>query len=158
MSALPAGAAPARQSSGAASTDRERREAGQLPVLTTIRQVHRLSADEARRAYPVHVRGVVTYFGRAGWNLVVQDASDGIYVSAPAQPQQLHAGQLIEVEGFSGPGDFAPVIARPTFRVLGEQPMPEPLRMSMQQLFTGAADSQWVAVRGHRLLGLECER
>lgn len=34
----------------------------QLPTLTTARQAHSLSNEEALRAFPVHLRGVVTYF------------------------------------------------------------------------------------------------
>jgi hypothetical protein len=31
-----------------------------MPILTTVAQVHQLSADEAQRNYPVHLRAVVT--------------------------------------------------------------------------------------------------
>jgi len=35
---------------------------GSLPTLTTTQQVHSLSSEEAKRAYPVHLRAVVTYY------------------------------------------------------------------------------------------------
>ena len=35
---------------------------GKLRLLSTAHQVHSLSREEAMRAYPVHIQGVVTYF------------------------------------------------------------------------------------------------
>lgn len=35
---------------------------GGLPTLTTAHEVHSLSSAEAARAYPVRLRGVVTYY------------------------------------------------------------------------------------------------
>ena len=119
------------------------------PVLTTARQVHELSESEARLSYPVHVRAVVTYFNALGRTLVVQDETGGVYVSAISEAlPELGAGQLVEIRGFTGPGDFAPVITGPKVRVLGAGRLPEPLHPAMEQLFTGAADSAWIETGG----------
>ena len=57
----------------------------------------------------------MTYFNPFGRTLVVQDRTAGIYVSSISHElPPLHAGQLVDIEGFSAPGDFAPVIASPT--------------------------------------------
>ena len=120
-----------------------------LPTLTTATQVHSLSEDQARMSYPVHLRAVVTFFSPVGNVLTVQDDTDGIYVSVgAAEIPPLRGGQLVEVEGFSGPGDFAPVIASPRIRILGEQAMPEPLRMDFNQLLSEPPDSRWIEARG----------
>jgi signal transduction histidine kinase/ActR/RegA family two-component response regulator len=80
---------------------------------------------------------------------VVQDGEEGVYVSAESSSlPRLHAGQLVEIDGFSGPGDFAPVITGPRIRVVGEQAIPEPLHLSAQQLYSGTADSTWVEAHG----------
>ncbi len=128
---------------------RESTAAPGLPVLTSANQVHRLSEAESRRAYPVHFRAVVTYFNPLGPAMVVQDGVDGIYVSATqGQLPPLHAGQLVEIEGFSGPGDYAPVVTDPRVRIIGEHGLPNPLPVTPEQLFSGAADSAWVEADG----------
>ncbi len=133
--AKPAAAGPTQRSS--------------LPTLTTAAEVHSLSEDRARMSYPVHLRAVVTYFNPLGRVLTVQDGTDGIYVSVgAAEVPQLRAGQLVEIEGFSGPGDFAPVVATPRIRILGKHALPEPLRMDINKLLSEPPDSRWLEARG----------
>jgi PAS domain S-box-containing protein len=128
---------------------REQRNPAPLPVLTTVRQVRELSEDQARRAYPVHLRAVVTYHNPALTNTFVQDQTGGIYLFFIGQPEPaLRAGDLAEFEGFSSPGQFAPVVAARSERVIGRQALPEPLRVDMEQLFSGVADSAWVEADG----------
>ena len=123
--------------------------AGRLPLLTTALAVKRLPPHEARRAYPVRLRAVVTYYNANGQQLVVQDDSAGVYVYAgDIRVPPLRAGQAVEIEGVSAPGDFAPVVARPHIRVVGQRPLPPPLPVDIEQLLTGVADSAWVEVRG----------
>jgi hypothetical protein len=70
-----------------------------LPVLTSIEQVRRLTPEEARRSYPVHLKAVVTYFDPADPELFLQDSSGGIWVrwtpdmpkTAPGFPLQVLA-------------------------------------------------------------------
>jgi signal transduction histidine kinase/CheY-like chemotaxis protein len=121
----------------------------ELPVLTAIGQVHGLPAKEAARGYPVHVHGVVTYADPVTRSVFVEDSTGGIYLQMwSASGEMPRAGQLADVDGISGPGDFAPVIAHPTVRVGGEGPMPEPQPIEMEQLFACAAESRWVEARG----------
>jgi signal transduction histidine kinase/ActR/RegA family two-component response regulator len=54
----------------------------------------------------------------------------------------------VEVTGWTGPGQFAPEIIRPTVRLLGPGFLPEAERVSAEQLFGGEHDSQWVEVGG----------
>src|SRR5262249_37085813 len=120
-----------------------------LPVLSTVAQVHSLPESQARLAYPVHVKAVVTYFNSLGRIMVVQDKTGGIFVSGyEGELPRLDPGTWVEVDGFSGPGDFAPVITAARVRTIGRRPLPEPLKVDMKQLFTGAADSFWIEVEG----------
>jgi signal transduction histidine kinase/CheY-like chemotaxis protein len=126
-----------------------RAETAKLPLLTQIGQVHNLSAIEAARGYPVHVHGVVTYADPVARSVFVQDASGGIYLQMwSASGSTPSSGQAVDVDGISGPGDFAPVIAHPVLQVLGDGRMPEPLRIEMEQLFACAAESRWVEAEG----------
>jgi signal transduction histidine kinase/CheY-like chemotaxis protein len=121
-----------------------------LPALTSAAQVHHLSEKDARRRYPVHLWALVTFFDPRDNQLVVQDETAGVSVAAAPGERlpALRAGQLVEIDGVSGPGDYAPVVASSRIRVLGEQPLPAPTRVTMEQLFTGLVESAWVEARG----------
>jgi signal transduction histidine kinase/DNA-binding response OmpR family regulator len=125
-----------------------------VAILTNTHAAHSLASEEAARKYPVHLRAVVTYYDpyidpRHGV-LFVCDSSGCIFVSVPSQPVlSLTAGTLIDLEGVTGPGGFAPIIEQPKIRVVGVSHVPEEApRVSLTQLMTGAKDGQWVEVEG----------
>lgn len=131
------------------TVEQARAPAAGLPLLTTVAQVHRLSEREARRGYPLRLRAVVTFYNPIGQNLVLQDGTDGIRVSVGENPiPALRAGQLVELTGFSGPGDFAPVVVDPRIRVLSESTMPEPLRLPVDDFMVSVPDSRWIEIEG----------
>ena len=123
--------------------------ASPLPVLTTVAQVKPLSEDQARLGYPIRLRGVVTYHNPVAGNTFLQDPTGGIYLvfRRDAQPA-VKAGDLVEVEGRSRPGNFAPVVVVTAIRAVGRQPFPRPARIDMEEIFTGIADSTWVEAEG----------
>ncbi len=119
-----------------------------LPILTHADQVRRLSPEEAALGYPVLIRGVITMDAPAP-DFIVQDATAGIYVEGSVSPKYPHLlSQLVEVEGVTGPGKFAPVIRETKFRVLGAGALPKPQLFSFSELANGQQDSQWAQVRG----------
>jgi diguanylate cyclase (GGDEF)-like protein len=126
---------------------------GRLPTITTARAVHSLTSEEAARAYPVHLRAVVTYFnpdlGNGFAAIFVCDGSCVWVNLATGTGKSLTAGTLVDVTGVSGNGLFAPVVASPHLRVIGLSHLPEhPLRVNHIDLFSGVYDSQWVEVEG----------
>jgi signal transduction histidine kinase/DNA-binding response OmpR family regulator len=116
-----------------------------LPVLTSIEQVHRLKPDEAAKGYPVKVTAVHTS-GNSGWGGFVQDETRGIYITG--LPTEASPGDLYEIEGVSGSGQFAPVLEAKTSRYLGRGVLPQPARPSGDDLMSGSMDSQYVEIRG----------
>lgn len=123
------------------------------PVLATIKkisQIRDLSVPQAALGYPVHVRGVVTFEENHAGLHFMQDDSAGIYVNIEARQFDSFppAGTRIELWGFSGPGDFAPVIVASQIRLVGAGQFPRPAPVTFQMLMTGAADSQWVTLKG----------
>ena len=129
--------------------------ATKLHTLTTIRAVHYLSQVEARRRYPVHVVGVVTYFDPylnypRRPIVMVTDSTGTIYVALPGLTTlPLRAGALVDVSGKSGPGDFAPTIDEANVRILGHVSLPKhPSRESLPHLLTGSEDAKWVELEG----------
>jgi signal transduction histidine kinase len=119
-----------------------------LPTLTHANQVRRLSPEQAEMGYPVKIRGVITMDAPAP-DFFVQDATAGIYAEGSLSPEYSHVlGQLVEVEGVTGPGKFAPVIREKRLHVLGKGVLPQAHLFSFSELADGQQDSQWVRVRG----------
>jgi PAS domain S-box-containing protein len=123
---------------------------GDLPVLTQAAQIRRLTAEEAQRGYPVDLRGVITYNSNmvGWWVTFFQDSTAGIFIFKSAVPENVRPGDLVEVRGRTGPGDFAPVVESARVRVVGKAPLPPAHRFPLDDLLTGREDSQWVEVMG----------
>lgn len=122
---------------------------GPLTWLTNAQQIRGLDPDEAQKGFPVHLHGIVTYYDAPLHNLFLQDATAGIFVLvAPNASTNIAAGREIEVEGVSDKGDYAPIVKASAIRVLGKGQLPAPHQVSIDQLFTGLEDSQWVEVSG----------
>src|ERR1700722_8619288 len=119
-----------------------------LPILTHVDQSRRLSPEQAALGYPVLVRGVITMDAPAP-DFFVQDATAGIYVEGSITPRFPHSlSQLVEVEGVTGPGKFAPIIREMKLRVLGNGVLPHSQLFPFSALANGQQDSQWAQVRG----------
>ena len=120
---------------------------GKVPELTQAAQIRQLSASEIEKAYPVHLRGVVTYYDSVAPNLFVQDSTAGIWVDVAGAANPPKAGQRIDLEGVVGPG-FTPIVTKAHWTVLGSGTMPRPRPVAFSDLTTGAEDSQWVEIKG----------
>jgi PAS domain S-box-containing protein len=119
-----------------------------LPTLTHVEQIRGMTIEEAGRGYPVRIRGVVTYYNWDVADLFIQDSTAGIWVNPGQTKVALHHGEFVQVEGFSGVGELAPVIEHAHFRSLGEAPMPYPRRPTSDELASGKQDSQWIELQG----------
>ena len=98
--------------------------------------------------YPVKIRGVVTGDAPAP-DFFVQDSTAGVYVegnAAVAFPH--HLGDLVEVEGVTGPGKFAPVLREASTKVIGKGTLPKARLYAFSEVAEGQQDSQWAQVRG----------
>lgn len=134
---------------------------GTRPVepLTHIGEVRSLGREDAARALPVHVKGVVTWRG-ARRQIVVQDDTGGcwIYIDEahrrglpPVDTATLNAiqvGHVLEIEGLSDPGGYAPGILPAKLRIVGTGALPSPLPMKPARFFNGADANLRVQVRG----------
>jgi signal transduction histidine kinase len=117
-------------------------------VFTSAEQIRRLSGEQAAAGYPVRIRGVVTGSVPEP-DFFVQDKTAGIYVEGNTAKRFVHhLGDLVELEGVTGPGKFAPVIKEVQTRVVGKGSMPRVRTYSFAELADGQLDSQWVQVRG----------
>ncbi len=124
------------------------REEKGLPTLTEIRKVRDLSKEEAARGYPVRIQGVITYHNPQLSMTFIQNKGDAIYLQSLDPMLVLEEGKKYEVEGFSAPGDYSPIIVKPGFRLLGGARQPEALDLTLDQLSTGHYDCLRVRVQG----------
>ncbi len=122
--------------------------------MTTVAAVRQLTPEEARRGYPVRIRGVITF--KVPSLMFVQDETGGIYVSptnTPPSMKRLPPGTLLEVEGETTFGRFSPTVrgcqgGPVQLKVLGQTALPEPLRLSLDQLADPRYQNQWIEVSG----------
>jgi diguanylate cyclase (GGDEF)-like protein len=128
-----------------------------LRTLTTLRETHTLSAEQARRGYPIHLRAVVTFYYRfpdsRHSDLFLQDATGSSYATVPAGSEpaanMLPPGTLVDVTAVSAAGDFAPILDRTHVTVIGPSHLPAYAKpVSFSDLLTGAYDSTWVQIEG----------
>ena len=117
-----------------------------LPVLTKVSDIRKLTVSQARQGFPVLLRGVVTYFDTVGPDMFFQDSTGGVWIHWTEDLPKPKKGQLIELEGVTAQADFAPDIAQPHWRVIGEAPMPKPYRPSYEELASASEDSEWVEI------------
>jgi PAS domain S-box-containing protein len=116
--------------------------------LRTAEQVRQLTREQAARHYPVTLRGVVTFFDEAIFMQFVQDETAGIYLQQTNNLPLLSQGQLVEVEGVTSAGEFAPIVTPLRVTVLTNGTFPEPKPVSFEQLTSGEEDSQFVEIQG----------
>ena len=117
-------------------------------VLTSVGEVHALSAREASRALPVKLQAVMTF--RQGGVNFVEDRTGGIFVwyDGPGEGG-FAAGDMVEVTGVTAPGDFAPILHASHVRRIGPGAMPKPRQVSLDTLYTGIEDGNWVQAEGN---------
>jgi signal transduction histidine kinase/DNA-binding response OmpR family regulator len=117
-------------------------------LLTRVSEIRALSLDQAKQKYPIHLRGVVTYRAPEYRVTFLQDQTAGIFVFIQQPESQVKVGSLVQVDGITTPGDFAPSIENARVRILGRAALPPPVRKSVEELLTGQEDSQWIQVSG----------
>jgi signal transduction histidine kinase len=120
-----------------------------MGVLTSAAEVRRLDDAAAAQAHAVRIEGVVTYYNpELRGDLVVQDATAGLYVLVKTDVPELQIGDHVVVSGYSHPGSFAPVLAAQKIVRLGPGALPEPRQVSLSELANGADDCRYVEVTG----------
>jgi signal transduction histidine kinase len=120
-----------------------------LPCLTNVMQIRLLPPGEAQKGLPVKLHGVITYYDARSNDLFFQDATAGIFVVlGDVVCDKFAAGQSVEITGITDVGDFAPVVKIKSARMFGQGRLPTPTRVTMNELFTGKEDSQWIEVSG----------
>lgn len=107
-----------------------------------------MSVEEAQMKMRVRLRGVVTFFDENLYSRFIQDETAGIYLYDSSLPMHLVPGQLVEVEGVTSPGEYAPIVVPEQITVVGDKRLPPPKVATYEQLASGQEDSQFVEIVG----------
>src|SRR4029078_806507 len=108
-----------------------------LSVLTTVKQVRDLSPEDAERAYPVHLRGICTYYDLVSKRLVIQDNGTAILVDASQTSSSVEPGQEVEIEGLTGREAASSIINSSSLTGLAMMKMPDAQKVSVNDLASG---------------------
>lgn len=124
--------------------------AAQPPVeeIRTAAAVRGLTVEQAQLPMRVRLRGVVTFFDENLFSRFIQDDTAGIYLQYSGATPGLAAGQIVEVEGMSSPGEYAPIVVPERVLVLGVGKLPAARPVTFEQLASGKQDSQFVEIAG----------
>lgn len=116
-------------------------------LLTTAEAVRSLTPEQAARHLPVHFRAVVTFHDGALFSRFVQDHTAGIYLQETTNMPPFGPGNIVEVDGVTGAGEYAPIVILKSIRVVGDADLPPAKPVALEELVTGREDSQYVEVR-----------
>ena len=107
-----------------------------------------LPAEQASHSLKVLVTGVVTASDPTlKGRFFVQDATGGVFVDN-VNGTHLQAGELVEISGITYAGAYAPTITAPQVRIKGSAPLPPAKPVSIEELMSGAEDSQRIETSG----------
>jgi signal transduction histidine kinase len=118
-----------------------------LPVLSSSAQLRRLPAAEARRGYPVHLHGTVTFYDAKYRILTLQDETGGVFVDPREQDlANVIPGVTADVEGYSDFEEYDRVVVKPRIRAGSQTVLPAARRVPMSRVVEGEEDFQYVEV------------
>jgi signal transduction histidine kinase len=129
-------------------------------VLTRVEEIRELSREDAEKGLPVRLRGVVIYRAAGSSFFNVHDGTQSatvqlfrafdrkIWAGGKLPATESEPGAVIEIEGITGSAGYSPVIIPIRFKRVGTEPLPPPLRTTMERLISGSLVSQRVQIEG----------
>jgi diguanylate cyclase (GGDEF)-like protein len=119
----------------------------QAGVVTEVRAVHDLPAEQAVKGLPVHLIATVTYYQPSEALLFLSDPTGAVYVST-SKTYPIRRGDLVEVIGKTAKSFRTTVAENPEIRVLSRGHLPIAHPAVYRELMAGAWDCQNVSMRG----------
>jgi PAS domain S-box-containing protein len=119
-----------------------------LPLLTNIAQIHSLTPEQADLQYPARVQGVITAFYMER-SLAIQSDDEGLWIQLnDTKPETAKVGQVVLIEGVSGPGSFLPIVTEARLSQIGIAPLPSPVRLPNPEIPIRKLDCRWAETTG----------
>jgi two-component system, cell cycle sensor histidine kinase and response regulator CckA len=119
-----------------------------VALIQSVAEIRGLTPEEAIIGRPVRVRGVVTYYSPERKQVFVQEGGSGILVEPSGKTLSLRPGQIVEVKGFTSPGDYAPTIVDAVIHAEAAGQLPLARVPSYEELNSGQVDCKWVHIDG----------
>jgi signal transduction histidine kinase len=116
--------------------------------LHTAAAVRSLTVEQAQAKVRVKLRGVVTFFDSNLYSRFIQDETAGIYLFDSGLPVYFAPGEIVEVEGTSSAGEYAPIVVPERITAVGKSALPVPRPVTYERLASGQEDSQFVEIAG----------
>ncbi|HTB84150.1 MAG TPA: PA14 domain-containing protein, partial [Candidatus Sulfotelmatobacter sp.] len=118
-----------------------------LPLITQAIQAKSLIRSEAKRGYPVKLRGVIT--ARIVGGFTIQDPTWSIFfkLNDGSSSRPLKIGEYWEITGKTT-NIFAPCIQVDNALYLGKGVLPEPAQPSWDEVINGSLDTQYIELEG----------
>ncbi len=121
---------------------------GDPAAVESLRSLQRVSVEDIEDVRPVVVRAVVTYADPAVNTLMVQDDTSGSWVGIPTDFTPPPLGSEVLLSAFTSPGDFAPILVRPSLEILGRPGLPFAPLVDGAEFMSGRFDGQRVTLEG----------
>jgi len=141
LGVLLAGETPVRVAAQAPDT-------GGVSALASIPDIRVLSTAEAARRLPVRLSGTVVLSAPKLRGIFVYDGENSIFVGPLNSAEAYAAGDQVEIEGRTSEGSYAPEVIPNTVRITGHEEVPSASLITMERVFTGQEDGQWISIRG----------
>ncbi len=120
-----------------------------LPRLRLAGQALHLLAEEAARAYPVELTGIVTFSHPIHPVFFINDPSGGLCVNYDGTGlSRPEAGDIVTVRGHTAAGGFATMVQATSITTRGHGTYPAARDVTLEHALTGVEDAQWVEMRG----------
>ena len=117
-------------------------------TITSVASIRHLTRAQAEQHYPVHLRGVVTYFDTADPTLFLQDATGGIWVNWNSTKPLVSTGDVLDLTGHAAQPGFAPQVDDPQWKVVGRSALPVAHPTTFYKMASSVEDSQRVKIDG----------
>jgi len=125
--------------------------------ITRVAGIRVLSREDAAKALPVRLEGVVIWQVKDA--MVIWDGEKSVWVAwSSANQQQLKKtsgsvdmptlGTFVEIEGCTAPGGYAPIIIPKAIRRIGMMDLPKAAVVPMERLLSGCEDAQLIELEG----------
>ncbi len=107
-------------------------------------------AAQASQHIPVALRATAVVLLTPWRGIFVSDATGGVWVvtSKMGELPEFQPGSELQINGTTGPGDFASIVDARSIRVVRAGTLPAARRVTLARLLTGLEDAQWIEVEG----------
>ncbi len=130
------------------ATIRDNSQNAEPRTITSVASIRHLTRAQAEQHYPVHLRGVVTYFDTADPSLFLQDPTGGIWVNRASTKPLVSVGDVLDLTGHAAQPGFAPQVDDPQWKVVGRSALPTAHPTTFYKMASSVEDSQRVKIDG----------